>query len=150
MQDANQHATKADLIKLREDFEEHEKSFNEFKNNFSKFEGANEIQQKNIAEKLAELLVMNKANAEHDSAQALLVVELNNTVTPIPEKIKSLEDEISGLQDKITAVGNEITAIQTEKKISQRWMAGAFSVAIILSTLLSGVIGDWLTKFTGG
>lgn len=120
--------------------------FNAFKEAFIRFEAANEERQKSIDHKLGELLEARKVGAEHDTAQAQIITELNNTVMAQGEMIGGLRESRDQMREKIGKQDLEIEAIKTEKKVLN-WVLGVgISIAIIISPIIATLVGDWLTN----
>ena len=123
-----------------------QRDFNEFREKFVAFSAANEERQKSIDHKLTELVEAKKQGVEHDSAQAQLITDLNNTVRSQGEQIGALRESRDSIREQLTKQNVEIENMKTEKR-TLNWVSGiGISVALIASPLISEFIGNWLTR----
>lgn len=120
--------------------------FNAFKESFIRFEAANEERQKSIDHKLGELLEARKTGMEHDTAQAQILTDLNNTVMSQGEMIGGLRESRKQMQEQLNAQGLELESLKTEKRVLNWVLSIGISVAIIISPIIATIVGNWLSK----
>ena len=123
-----------------------QQDFNEFKEQFIRFETQVEERQKTMVHMLEELRTAKEKGVEHDSTQAALITDLNAQVLSQGQQIAALRESRDTLRDKVSDQGEIISNIQTEKR-TLNWVLGiGLSIAIILSPIISELVGQWLTK----
>lgn len=120
--------------------------FNAFKESFIRFEAANEERQKSIDHKLGELLEARKAGAEHDTAQAQMLAEMNNIVMSQGEQIGGLRESRDQLRSTLNEQGLELESLKTEKRVLTWVLSLGISLAIIISPIIATLVGNWLSK----
>lgn len=120
--------------------------FNDFKETFIRFEAANEERQKSIDHKLDELLKAKEKGVEHDSTQAALITDLNAQVLSLNEQVGGLRESRNTMREQITDAEKEIGDLKTERR-TLNWALGiGLSIAVIISPIVSELVGNWLTK----
>lgn len=123
-----------------------QKDFNEYKDQFIRFEAQVEERQKSMDHKLDELLKAKEKGVEHDSTQAALITDLNAQVLSLGQQVSALRESRDTMREKIADAEKDIESINTEKR-TLNWILGiALSIAVILSPIISELVGNWLTK----
>lgn len=120
--------------------------FNAFKEDFIRFEAANEERQKGIDHKLSELLDARNKGVEHDSTQATLITDLNNQVSSLAQQVAALRESRDTMRKDIVKLQTENEVLKTEKRMLNRFWAIVSGAGFMLSPLVAEFVGKWLTK----
>lgn len=123
-----------------------QKDFNDFREEFVKFEAKVEERQKSMDNKLDELLRARDEGREHDSTQAALITDLNQQMLSQGQQIGALRESRETMREQINKNEKTIEVIQAEKRMMNRFWAIISGVAIILSPIIAEYVGNFLTK----
>lgn len=123
-----------------------QQDFNDFKEDFIRFEAANTERQKGIDHKLSELLDARNKGAEHDSTQATLITDLNNQVSSLGQQVSALRESRDTMRKEIAELKTQNKVLETEKRMLNRFWAIASGIAILLSPIVAEFVGKWLTS----
>ena len=136
--------------RMLKDFQQHEKSFSEFKDIFMEFKGGAEQRDKHLHDLILELVELNKEHRQADNEQSKELISLGGRLIVLETSKIETDRKLAAVQQANVVLKERIDEAIVEKNTMYKIAAALGTFAFLLATLLANPVGDFVKKMFGG